>query len=662
MLNRKIRFNRDNLDPWIKDLNNWATVDSSLLGTEDREKYEIREKAIIAYLSDASLSDIRSNYGMCRHEVIRHFKRCIALHEDGRIYGFRGLIPYNRQKEYERIADSVSSGDFTNGGESGEFSKLFDRFPRIKEIVDGLFLKKIKNGNVHESRIPIKSIHKRFIEECRAAGLKADSYPFSVKQLGRVALWNYLKKLFNENQVEATKARFGKDAARTLQTGMVAPSGSAPVTRPYQKVEFDGHLIDAFFTVKVPSVYGGMVELVLDRLWLLVIIDVFTRAVLGYHISLNNSYKEEDVLLCIKNAVIPWQPKEFTIPKLKYHENGGFPSGVFKELNWALWDELAYDNAKANLSQRVRDRLTTVINCSINAGPVDTPERRPFIERFFGVLEENGYHRLPSTTGSNPKDTRRDDPEGKALMYHISLEHLEELTEVMLSNYNGTPHSGIGYRSPLEYLDYFIHSDNILPRQVPNHQRRNLELLNVQTTRFVRGGRAQGRTPFINFEGVRYRNDILSRSYDLIGSKLTLIVDTTDVRSVKAILPNGAEFGVLTAQGIWGRVPHGLEMRKAILKLRHKNLIHYTESDDPIQVYMDYLSQSAGKNKTSRRKMAAVQRVQKSSEFKPEITADKVDNKGSKRKKKKSATKNGEQQNSDSKPERKLPRLKTFTY
>ena len=59
--------------------------------------------------------------------------------------------------------------------------------------------------------------------------------------------------------------------------------------------------------------------------------------------------------------------------------------------------------------------LTRVVGSGVNAGPVNMPERRQFVERFFGVLEENGFHRLPSTVGSNPSDARRDDSKACAL-------------------------------------------------------------------------------------------------------------------------------------------------------------------------------------------------------------------------------------------------------
>lgn len=512
---------------------------------------------------------------------------------------------------------------------------------------------------MHEARIPVKSIHKRFIDKCRQAGIEPNAYPFTALNLGYVALWKYLTKLFNQEQERATRTRHGKEAARSLESQSNDASTPDVVTRPYQRVEFDAHLIDVFCTITIPSIYGGVIERVLDRIWLLLIIDVFTRAVLGYHLCFTKQYSADDVLLCVKNAITPWKAKELTIPGLKYPERGGLPSGVFKELEWALWDELAYDNAKSNLAAKVRERLTSVVNCSINTGPIATPERRPFVERFFSTLEENGYHRLPSTTGGNAKDSRREDPEKKALQFHISLEHIEELTDVMIAGYNGTPHSGIGYRTPLESLNYYIDSNNILPRQASSNQRNNLQLLNIKVTRPIKGKAETGRTPHINFEGVKYRNDVLSRSPDLVGTKLTLIIDTSDIRSITAILPNGAEFGKLGAQGIWGRSPHSLEMRKAILALKYKKLIWYTESDDPVQVYTDYLGEQSVNNKTARRKLAKTRQTQKMGNIAENENSEPVSQVPS-GKRQKSQSKGDKPVESKSK--KPLPKLKTFTY
>lgn len=662
MLKYKPRFNRDNLDPQIKDVTTWATVDPSLLDEEQSTRYINLKEAISEYFSDAPVEEICKENGITKQGLLRIVKRCLMPHQDGRIWGFRALISNSRQKQYERTSKSTKNPNFTHGGDSGELLRLFDKFPEIKEKVDNLFLKKFEEGVVHEARIPHKSIHKRFIDACREVGITYKEYPFTAENRGYVALWKYLKKLAAQEQERSTRTRHGKENARKLKSQRGSESTRDEVVRPYQRVEFDAHLIDVFCTLTIPSIFGGYVRRVLDRIWLLLIIDVFTRAVIGYQLCFKRQYSADDVLLCAKNAITPWQKKELTIPELTYPKNGGLPSGVFKELEWALWDELAYDNAKANLAQQVRERLTSVVNCAINAGPVGTPERRPFIERFFNTLEENGYHRLPSTTGGNAKDTRRENPESKALEFQISLEHIEELTDVMIASYNGDAHSGIGYRSPLEFLSSYINSDNILPRQIPKNRRNNLKLLDIKMVRTVRGSVKDGILPHINYKGARYRNDVLAHSPDLISKKLTLIIDPTNINSITAILPNGAELGILSAQGPWGRTSHSLEMREDILRLKNEKLISYTESDDAIHKYMDYLGKTSLKSKAARRKLATTRQSRKTSSV--------VKNNQSintKKPKKQSEINLKEDSSNKSiaeleKTKKSLPRLKTFTY
>ncbi|MFB8734745.1 hypothetical protein ACEQPO_15070 [Bacillus sp. SL00103] len=58
-------------------------------------------------------------------------------------------------------------------------------------------------------------------------------------------------------------------------------------------------------------------------------------------------------------------------------------------------------------------------------------------------------------------------------------------------------------------------------------------------------GNKNGNRPHINYEGVKYYNEILSRSFELIGTKLTILVNTEDLRIVKAFLPDGANLECL---------------------------------------------------------------------------------------------------------------------
>jgi hypothetical protein len=372
------------------------------------------------------------------------------------------------------------------------------------------------------------------------------------------------------------------------------------VTRPFQRGQFDGHRLDLSCGILIPHTHGGFIKRLLHRLWLLVILDVYTRAILGYHLSLNLEYNGDDVLLCVKNAITPWKPKTLTVPGLEYANGAGLPSGSVPGLEWVVFEELSYDNAKANLATRVIDKITSVIGCAVNPGPVESPERRAILERFFETLEEATGHRLPSTTGSSPQDSRRTNPDRVAEELEISLDHVHEILDLAIARYNATPHSGIGFKTPLELMAQFAADEESLMNTIPEDQRNQLGLLNVEFRRSVRGNIEDGRRPYVNCEGARYRNEILARSPELIGKKLTLVMDPEDPRSVTAFFPDGAELGILTANGFWGITPHTLEMRKAILSLVKKRQLYLTENQDPVPVYLDYLA-TAKKSKATAR-------------------------------------------------------------
>ncbi|MGK9428943.1 hypothetical protein ACSSTO_03015 [Bacillus atrophaeus] len=130
----------------------------------------------------------------------------------------------------------------------------------------------------------------------------------------------------------------------------------------------------------------------------------------------------------------------------------------------------------------------------------------------------------------------------------------------------------------------------------------------MKAERTIQGNKENGKRPHINYEGVKYYNEILSRSFELIGTKLTILVNTEDLRIVKAFLPDGSEFGMFTAFGKWGVTPHDLKTRKMINKLRKRKMIHLLQEDDPIDVLTKHLEKEARKNKNSRNTLATLNR------------------------------------------------------
>jgi len=192
------------------------------------------------------------------------------------------------------------------------------------------------------------------------------------------------------------------------------------------------------------------------------------------------------------------------------------------------------------------------------------------------------------------------------LIFLYIVKHLEEITEVLIANYNETPHDGINGFSPLEVMEQRI-GRGLIPRTMPKEKQDDIIFLSLCEKRTIKGQKSSGKRPSIFYEGVEYRNEVLSRSPDLIGTKLTLLVNIDDLRVIKAFLPDGSEFGLLTATGKWGIKAHSLQLRKQINKLKRNKQIHFNNSDDPIEIYHEYLIETSKNNKSNRNQLATLE-------------------------------------------------------
>lgn len=87
------------------DLDRWPAIDAPALSAQRRALYERRERALPLYLDGATDLQIKAACGMVRAHAYRLLtERCLKEHVDGRVYGWRGLLPHTRVKPYERTA------------------------------------------------------------------------------------------------------------------------------------------------------------------------------------------------------------------------------------------------------------------------------------------------------------------------------------------------------------------------------------------------------------------------------------------------------------------------------------------------------------------------------------------------------------------------------
>ncbi|RSK49681.1 hypothetical protein [Bacillus canaveralius] len=601
---------------------NWLQVNVQSLSDPKKEVFINRKQAIDSYLDgDKTLEQITLETGIKKADIYRLLKRCQQVDKKGQIFGYRALIPFYRTKEYElKLSQNLNGFENEYTPKTGAFNFLLEQYPAIRLGIENLVFKKNTKEDI-QTKDRVKDIHKKFIKICKSVGLNTENgkYPFNTKDLGRRSLYRFVKDL-KENNPQKVMADYGKDAKMLFNNTGLGDKNNI-IERPFERVEFDGHKLDVNIAVRFTNPEGDENVDIIHRIWLLAVVDIATNVTLSSHICLNKEYSEDDVMFCIRKAVLPWTPTNLTIPGLKMPKEGGFASEIIPATMYAVWDEICFDNAKAHLDKKVKHKLKKILGCAVNYGPVGTPTRRPKIEKLFHIIEDEGFHRSISTTGNNPNDPRREDSEKSAIKYEVSAEEIEQLTEVLFAIRNGRPQRSLNNLSPLEVLQQRINRNYVF-RKLDEQYRDGKEFMVFQDTRTIRGSLKDGRRPYIRYEGVDYRNEVLSESFSLIGTTLALEVDTEDVRYIKAYLPDGGELGILRAQGKWCLRKHSLRIRKAINKLIYRGELHFLNEDDPIQIYHDFLKEKAKSNRNIRNKLVHLEQLIKSDKNIEEIKCE----------------------------------------
>jgi hypothetical protein len=94
----------------------------------------------------------------------------------------------------------------------------------------------------------------------------------------------------------------------------------------------------------------------------------------------------------------------------------------------------------------------------------------------------------------------------------------------------------------------------------------------------------------------------------LIRKTLTLVINPNDLRTIKSYFEDGSEFCILQASGKWKYTKHSLKERNEINQFINHNKIKVSEYDDPIDAYHNYLLKKSENNKSSRNKLASLEK------------------------------------------------------
>lgn len=576
----------------------WTQVDADALPEDRRELFLRRKTGIQLYFDGATEADIREACGFGRSHIYRLItERCLAQNPDGNVNGWRGALPHRRVKEWSRTTPLEVSD--AGAGAAGALRWLFES-PGGSDL-EAKFRKQIigKVPKLAAAMRPKQELFTWFIKVLRAAGLEArGEWPFNVERLGYVSICKFIDKVMDEYPRRQRQLLGGREAERKSRAG---DGADRPRLRVFQRVECDAHKLDSRMVVAIPSPHGGYETRKIRRLWVIVIIEVESRAVLGYHLSLHPECNAEDVLRTVKRALTRWAPRELHWSGNAYVDGAGLPSAHHERYLGACWDEFSVDGAMANICARVERQLREVVG-STTLKPQDpasytsrrSRDDRPFIESFFGQLARGGFHRLSTTTGSKPGDKRGADPDETAAETQFQLEYAEELLDTLIANYNARPHSGLGWRSPLAQLDFLTGREPQRIRQADAGEVQRMVSIRKLCT--LKGGVSTGRRPYFQFANARYSAEWLTLRTDLLGKLLWLQLDDEDDARFASVSNERGEFlGVVRAPPPWNRSPHTLYMRQAIRALEKRRMLHLTAQCDAVEELIRYAEGSKDK-------------------------------------------------------------------
>lgn len=567
----------------------WPHLDLRALTPVLQARVSARQAALQSYAQGIPVRQIQAQTGVSPASLYRCLAKARQLHADGRPWGYRALVPYVRVAGYERLAEPkrITEG---KAGNAGAFSQLLERNPSLRQLL----VQEIKTGAIElvpsgtGTRLKgIKGVIRKFQKRCLELGLTRVDYPFNQVDLATRSLARTVSAILTEQaslSAHAAATRIKPESA--LRTAVRdAPSA-------FDTVEFDAHKLDLRLKLilgRDPT--GGEHSVLVERAWLLAIIDVSTRCILGWHMVFGKECNRYDVVEAICSAVLPAERPTLSLPSTRLMEDGGFVNAKFEQTRYALFRQIRLDNARAHLSGAALSLMCDTLGAQVDFGPAYSPDDRPFIERFFGTVVQTFSRRLPGAIepGNSAERTRllkRLRQAGGNDRLVISASELKELLAMMVWNYNGTPHSSLGGLTPLEAMEHHVLGIGREPtrlRYLPQPLQREPRLLHEPVDCVVHGNAARGQRPYLTYMHVRYTSDQFAKRHDLIGQVVRVHVDPLDLRQVTVVTQRAEVLEPLLASGVWRHQQHSLWLRQQYFAARRaKQLGALSAEFDPI--------------------------------------------------------------------------------
>ncbi len=367
-------------------------------------------------ISDSAWDEAKKKYIVIKPllEMSRRTAKDVQEHADK--VNVHSATIYRWIKAYERTGKTSSLIPTRRTGGKGK-SRLTDEVEKtLRDVIQNFYLKPERPS------IPrtIREVKKR----CKEAEIKSP---------GENTIRSRLSKIEDKTQLGK---RHGKKLA-TEKFGAY-PGKYSDAFFPLSVIQIDHTPLDI-------TVVDEEFRLAIGRPWITVAIDVYSRMVASYYISMERP-SSLSVGLCISKAVLP---KESYIAELNLNTNWpimGIPAVIH------------VDNAK-EFDGHMLERSCAEYGTDLHFRPLDKPNYGAHIERYLGTLNTK-IHDLPGTNYSNPNQRSTYDSEDNAV---FTLKEIEAwITTLICDVYHKDIHSEINDTPEARYLSGLL-GNNSMP-------------------------------------------------------------------------------------------------------------------------------------------------------------------------------------------------------
>ena len=357
----------------------------------------------------------------------------------------------------------------------------------ISETIAGFFKSRQKPS--------IHALQKEVRRLCCQRGLRAPS-------------WTTLRdRVAALDPAELVAAREGAKAARHFYRPV---PGTYQVDGIFEVVQIDHTLVDVIIVDRAQ-------RQPLQRPWLTLAIDVASRMVAGFYLTLEPP-SALSVSLVIQHLVQP---------KLDWLESLGI------DASWpaaGMPETIHVDNAKEFCSKALR-RGAEEHGISLQYRPVGAPHYGGHIERLIGTMM-GAVHLLPGSTFSNTQDRGHYDSAARSAM---TLDELERWLALEITRYHAERHRSLGIPPLAAWQEAYARRDTSL------RQPYDLEGFRID---FLPSVERMVRRDGIHLFGLRYWDDILSLWAGRGDRQLRVTYDPRDLSTVFVRGPDGQRYPV----------------------------------------------------------------------------------------------------------------------